>query len=378
MASLTNIHLTAAGSLGTPHPVPSIDISRLDAKTHELFHRTLDVAKELDSTEVTSIHDIIPCTELFNLYPARYEELYKKYGERFLEYIECIVKLECVRKVYVATTDHDPEMKSLQYPMSSGNLAMTNEKIAGCGELSSLAIHIASKKGIFGYNIVCSDKSLPYPYYHSFTVMVSDKAETDPLIDSALERSLSFFETLKHIKGVIYDPYLKAVVPSELAEHDPRFTKGLEAMRIKDVYSFHPGPLPHQIPILTEQSAKLTAYIRAKKLLKESVLPEEAHWPKTRDFALHARKDLIIAELIKLFPKTTWRYSAKTRCIHATFSQDQGTEVKTNLVGKGITSIAFGKLAKQTTPEALYSIQITIPDFGAKELLEKLRVVRAP
>jgi hypothetical protein len=373
MASLTNIHLTTPGSLGTPHPVPSRDISLLDAKTQELFHRTLDVAKELDTTGVTSIHDIIPCTELFNLYPARFDELYKKYGERFLEYIECMVKLECARQAYMSTAEHDPEMKSLQFPNASYNLAMTNEKIAGCAELSLLAIHIASKKGIFGYNIVCSDKSLPYPYYHSFTVMVSDKAEADPLIDSAIKGSLSFFGILKHIKGVIYDPYLKVVVPSELAEDHPEFRKGIEAMRIKDVYSFHPGPLPHQIPILTEQSAKLTAFIRAKKILKESVLPEETHWPMIRDFALHARKDLIIAELIKLSPETTWKYSAKARCIYATFTEAQGTAVNATLGGKGITSVAFAKLAKQTTPEALYGIQIKIPDFGAKELLDKLR-----
>jgi hypothetical protein len=373
-----SVHPTAAGSFPTLDPVPTIDLSHLDAKTRELFARTLDVARELDTRGVTSVHDIIPCTELFDLDPERFNELYRIYGERFLEYMECMVKLECARRAYIATTDHVPEMKHFQFPITTCNLGISNEKRAGCAELVILATHIAAQKGLFNYHIVCRDNNRSKPYLHTFALIVSDKAESDPLMLSAMEGSLKIFETLKHIKGVIYDPYLKVVVPCELAEHDPRFRDGLRAMRIEKLHGILDGPLPEYFPILSEQSERLTAYVREKQLLNESFLRPATHWPMIRDFALHARKDLIIAKLTEEFPGTTWKFSSKARCIHAEFTKDHGTAVKATLLGKGITSVAFAKLAKQTTPETLYGIQIKIPDFGAKELLDKLRAIRVP
>ncbi|MCX6989464.1 MAG: hypothetical protein NTX49_00105 [Chlamydiae bacterium] len=374
MASAISLYPSSAASTSSsPYAETRVDLSSIDARTRDLFARTLDVARELDSRGITSIHDIIPCSEIFGINPKRCLQLYEKYGERFLEYIETMDKLECTRIAYKSMLQSSAVIKPFQFPSATFQLAITNEKVAGCGELSILATLIAAQKGLFGCQVLTKDSNEASPYYHGFVVIFADKAEASAKLKDFNKERIGFFETLERMKGIIYDPYLKVVVPSELARQDPRFIEGLSSMRIVDIESINDGPILAQLAIVNSQSELLTQCVREKKMIKENLLPLSDSSHLLRFFAINTRTDLIIAKLEQLFPETSWKFNSKARCIHGIFPELQARGIHENLLSKGITSIKFGRAPSKDPLHVVYGVQITIPDFGAKELLDRLR-----
>lgn len=349
----------------------------LEGLTKKAYEIAVNLFTQVQSYGISTLEDVIPCTVLYKLYPAQLESLFVKHGERFLRYLEMCVRVNLVREVVYK--------RALQIfgklDAATVSLSIVKEKVALCDEISGLAYLLALKLGMEVRLVRLRD--VRDKLAHTLLFIGCDKKSFDKWDNFYESLPVLFLEALDELEGVVvFDPYLKMIVPAKLAKTETRFVDSLSAM---DALFLGRYTIPKESDRLSnlgafERAEAIEHDLRDNSLLSEITLYELGLDTKpTQNFVVKKRCQQIQTFLDELFSDTKgmWRYKRPTRAepkhvIAVEINlRERAQEIAAKLKGLSLNSSCF--LLKER-----YWVEIIVEDFGLQSILEKIASSIAP
>lgn len=364
--------------------IPPSKLRALDEKTLKAYELAIALFKEMHTHGIRTGEDVFPCKKWGDQAPACSESSYKALGDEVLIGQEFWNRLTLTR---ASAMECALELnRSLISPRLSIALATLKEKIGACGELADLVLALGIKNGITVRKVKLSSPGKTDA--HALNLVSSHPScfkQLDENLASCPEQILEHLRTLSGV--VVLDPYLRMVVPAQIAEEDAAFVESLASMRAYNYIAVESPAIPHGNPSyrdLCEGAEKIHARMRSLQLLGELsisrlnppmfiLMPELRSFEPTRKFLVEKRWSQVSRRLDELFPDIAgqWKYKKPTieKPSHAIWininSESRSSEICLKLRELGV-DVSLGRV------KSFYGIQIPVADFGLPTILEKL------
>jgi hypothetical protein len=360
------------------------EILDLDESTQKAYRMAIQLLREIQALNIRTQEDFFPCTELYSMPSTELDSLYKTHGENFLNCCEFQLKLGLVRAaVRKVNTIFGPFLESPLHTQVAISIATAKANVSACGELSDLAFTLGLKNE---FNIRIITLNGKTSITHALVLIGAEPLsfkEFDKINFTSPQVFLKVINTLEGV--VIFDPYLKRIIPAERAEKDSCFVASLAAMDAVTIeYMIRSSEnAKHNAITLFESAEKIHQCMISHGFLQESALDglrenlrelESEHMINIYEFMVQKRRKQISDRLSQLHPDTTgqWKYKRPTvtkpsHSIWLTTSKETAEAMTKQLSEYGITS-SQGKIAGKDS----HLLTLPVADFGLHTIWEKL------
>jgi hypothetical protein len=379
--SVTLLKSTATSPC-TTRAVPPVERPILDENTQRAYDLATGLLREIQDEKISTNQDFFDCRDLYSS-ALDLDFLYERRGEKFLKLVELQLKLQVTR---VAARKANVALGScLRFPEKSIRIAITQEKVAACGELSILADTLAKAKGLDSKIVHILNREETEG--HGLVLLSSQKGLIKELTTKVLLNGSLFLEEVRQLKGVvILDPYLGMVIPAENAHTNTDFAVSLSAM---DSFVVNCEGVPEESSFnfneILREARIVHKYMREQGLLSETGIDLKKDFPVSplhilyQNFIVRKRCENIHKRLADLFPDTkgSWKYKKPTKekpshVMWVEISSEDLAKVMVTKLNEYKLMSSYGKIARKDS----YCFQIPVADFGLHIICEKLDSLR--